>query len=248
MDRQLTRPAPASVAVAEPAPPRVSQSLALWISDAINGHHLNPLPAGVRQEARRALATLDVLCAPVGAEAAYRWLKPLAAGFTIPLTENDFKVRASAIVPTLADLPGVLFTPAMQRAAMLEWSYFPGVKDLHDFLARRCRDWQRDQKALERITALPEPPPPPEMTQEERDAILARFRAQMAQVAPLAAVGGDQAVPAGRPLPLRDDVLLANYEAVAKAPGPGQVAAQFRAEALRRKIAARTGMHSGAEQ
>lgn len=164
------------------APPKISPKLDMLVVRVKRSEPLDVPSKAVRAEAEQVSVVLEALCAPVGEEAIKRWLLPLSAGSDMPLTIPVFAMRAKEIAEALAHLPASIFTVATQRLAMTEFAYFPGVKSLNDFLMPLCRDYVRDRDAIRKILAIPVPPPPPELTQEERDAICDRLDEQLRDV------------------------------------------------------------------
>ncbi len=171
-----------------PALPRLSPALDWLRENALNGYPIQ-VRAAIRDEARRAKAALDALCLPVSQAVAdpsafiAAWMLPLAAGCTIPLTSADFDMRMGAIAPVLAELPRALFTPATAKAALLEFAYFPGAKEIYTWLRAQCGDWLRDRDALAKIASAVIASDRPAVTPDERDAAGTALRAGIAATA-----------------------------------------------------------------
>ena len=163
------------------APPKLSQSLGRLCHVVANGTELVTVPHWVRDEARGVLAALEAITRPVGRDVALQWLLPLAAGCTIALTETQFNDRCKAILPVIEDMPIGCFTVASSREALLTFAYFPGAKDLVDFLSTKCREWLIDRAALRKIVAHAEPPPAP-LDDQQRAAIERGFADLKAQL------------------------------------------------------------------
>jgi hypothetical protein len=218
----ITTTAPGTVAKGALTPPRISQSLDILITDMGQNRPVNAPSLPIRAEAKTALARLEALCQPAGEQCVIVWLLPISAGCAFPLPRETFKARAETIADAIGYLPKAVFSFDNQAEVMLELGKdpgpfklskggFPGAQELHTFLTGKCGGWMRDRDALRRIVAIPEPPPAPELTQAEREAISDRLRAQMAAAATDSLPRSPRAsdMPLKRNARLPDDVLLA---------------------------------------
>lgn len=181
MNAIVTQNSGGAVAKMTAAPPRISQALDILITDVCQSRPLNIPTAPVRKEAMSALERLEALCEPGTHAEVMAWLLPFAS-IGVPMSPDQFRSRAAITATGVCHLPKAVFTAATQTEGIQEFIYFPDAPKVLSLLMPKCRDWIRDRDALRKIVALPVPPPPKEITQEERDAILARFNAQMAEV------------------------------------------------------------------
>jgi hypothetical protein len=162
------------------SPQAVSPELLRLVEDAAeNG--INLAARGVmvtdviRAEATRLLGVLDARRRPAEQEDIAFWLYELNFRMARPIGGADFELRAPAIAESMRALPGCVFNSNVLRAASLTFKYFPGAKELADFL----RPWVRrlcpschllDAIAKARPPVLPAQP----MSAEERNRVAAK--------------------------------------------------------------------------
>jgi hypothetical protein len=162
-----------------PALPRHSGALTSAIRDFINPHPDIGLPQvspETQAEARAALPALETLCRPATADRVAAWLLPVSSGVGKQITREEFAMRIGPITAALADMPGSVFTVAMQREALRTFKYFPSASEVHALLAPHAREIEAARNALRKIAgANAAAPPMPELTDAQREQISATF-------------------------------------------------------------------------
>lgn len=173
-------------AVARPTDePLVSQRLASAMSAVLNPHpgigsRVESLPAHTRVEARHALRRYEELCRPAGPAVVRRWFLPINGAVRNPLAPEDFESRAATVAALIGELPVAVFTVRTQRMAMAEFQFWPSAADVNKLLRGQAAPLIAHRDALKRLVIEPEIAPPENLTTEERERIVLKFRADMA--------------------------------------------------------------------
>ncbi len=224
----------------------LSQSLAALVRDHGQGRRLVEIPPHLQVEAGLALPNLEALCRPAGAQAVREWLIPFASGCGAQVADEEFLSRSDVIGMACAHLPHSVLTSATQREGLATFPFFPSTKEVLDLLRPHCRHTVVERDALRHITSFAAPPAAPERTgpnlaAEERDAVLAKFRADMA-VSRAENAPSEPVEPVKvRPFHHNDEVLLERYTALAAEPvNEFRFAAATRRDMLRQKLGIET--------
>lgn len=159
-----------------------------------------------------------------------RFLAPLVPSVRNKPDSSEFTPFCAACADALA-IPVEWLTPAKRREAMAAWKYWPSVSDVSDLFAAEKRH-AMDMAALRNPAGYL---PPPEPTKPLTDAQVAAVMDKVAQLRTDLAGSITRDVPKVTPQPLTLGQLLAAYERAAAA---GNTAAAYRAEQLRKALAA----------
>jgi hypothetical protein len=141
------------------------------------------LPEHLRPEATRTLARYEQLVTPAAPQRVFDWLAGVNARLAVQLALADVMARALVYTDTLRDIPEVCFDADTRHEAERKFQFFPSAAEVHEVLRPRSLALHAKQHALRRLINAPAaqvPNAPP--TQEERETILAGFRARMEAV------------------------------------------------------------------
>ncbi len=191
-------------------------------------------------EARRVLPEWERALEPVPRHQLRQWLIGLNASVGNMLDSDMFNIRFEAIYTDVANFPEAAFSPESLSAAKRRCEFFPSVAKLFEIIEPFRRDLEHNVSVLRRVSQPPvqraqnpeyiRPPP------EQREAILAEFRASMAKARAEAARAISEATPARAEPKLKmgmsDRALLETFRCqLAREPS------SLNADTLRRRIA-----------
>lgn len=226
MTRDLaTRPASGAITTAAALkPPTLSPRLASALKDTLDPHPATmgqtiALPVHTRMEAAAAAAKYADLCSPPTLERVMWWLRAINAAVRNPQPEEAFMAWAVTVAGVVChDIPQATLIPATQREAVQSFAFFPSAADVYKLLRPHAAPLLAAKAALDRLAAAPEEAPSvkPE-SQAERDAILAKFRADNAA---LFAADAETAPPAPPPAAVPFNGLTGAALASARAKNP----------------------------
>lgn len=196
---------PAGAVTAPLAEPRLSARLASAVDALLHPHpdigpRVDGLPVHVQSEAAMMLRRYEALCAPAGPDAVRRWLLPLNSAVRNPLPPAEFERRAAVIAVAVGELPAAVFVPRTQRIALATFQFWPAAADVHTLLWSEAVPLTAKRDGLRRIASGRPNEERPRPGQAEREAILAKFRADMGAAHPARVEApGKMPVAAARP-------------------------------------------------
>ncbi len=226
------------------------------------GVNINPVSAEVRQEAHQHLEQIRPLCASATQGQMMAWLIKLAPGVVnAPVAVSEIEASAGAIWEDCSHLPCAVWcdeTRITWRRKQIDGrhvgKFWPSSGELSVHLEEFATFLKADKAGCESILALASPQPEGEFippTGEVREAVkalMASFRAEVAERRESRSVSVDQpkqAAPVIRDLAdtsLADEELLEVYE---KGEREGHGPSVFRAKHLRAKLASRLAERGG---
>ena len=170
-------------AVAAKASPQLERAL----RDLANPHPdvgpIRSLPAHIRAEAKMAADAMDDVLRAASEGEIVAWLKPISAAVRVPLSRDDFRIRAAAICVALQGIPHSVLTPATQREAMQKFDYFPAASDVHTLLTEHASPLRARARLLRQAVAADGAvPDAPSMTDQARMDLAAKLRGLSAEL------------------------------------------------------------------
>lgn len=134
-----------------PAP--LSQAAAEIVRQWAGGYDPAPVPASVRDEARRKLPAMEAQLVPADARAWQAWLRPLVGAVRNPPQPEALSVFAATCAAALSDIPASLLTGNAQREACRRFAFWPAVADLDEWLQPDATAARLEVRTLRRIAS-----------------------------------------------------------------------------------------------
>ena len=228
---RLPKKEPAPVLPALPAAePKLSADLTRLVG-AARQPHANVglrgvfLPEHLRTEARRAADRYEQLTKPPAVERIFNWLIGVNNVLTQGKPRGDVLTRAANYLDVLAEIPEVCFNSGTRQDAQAAFKWFPSAAEVYDLLRPHALALHGKRHALRTLLGAPAAiieKPAQKPSVEIRDAIVEKFRMQMAAVqAEREAVKAENPRPPGAELKsghLSPGQLIAAYQELAKHP------------------------------